>query len=290
MKNWWYYYKWYVVCGVILLLIAGDLLASKFGWFKRQPDLQIAYIGKTKLPEDTATALETAFVSLAGDYNGDGTVLVKVNQYATSSPEMQTSAEAEAEGEENGASSGTAGAATDSAPIGDTGIVTSGVGNGITGVGSTFSGDLSFYQNAYEIPLIGDITDCTSYFFLMEDPKEFQLVYQVLAMPDGSCPNDKDFSVDGKVFRWDSCSLLSDADLGNYTDSMLGEEISGKNSDLLSGLYLGRRCFFTDTRCANEEACAGLWEELTSHLRVSSAVSSRSVYEPQENQAGGYAS
>ncbi len=256
MKNWWYYHKWYVVCGVILLLIVGDLLASKFGWFQKQPDLQIAYIGKTKLPEDTVAALETVFASLAGDYNGDGAVMVQVNQYATSNPEIQTEADAQPD------------TSSDAAPIGDTGIVTSGVGNGITGVGSTFSGDLSFYQNAYEIPLIGDITDCASYLFLMEDPKEFQLIYQLLAMPDGSCPDDKDFSVDGKVFRWDSCSLLSDAELGEYTDSMLGEEISGENRDLLSGLYLGRRCFFTDKRSANEEECAGLWEELVRHLRA----------------------
>ena len=288
MKNWWYYHKWYVVCCVILLLIAGDLLASKFGWFKKQPDLQIAYIGKTKLPEDTVAALETVFASLADDYNKDGTVLVQVNQYATSNSEVQTDAAfsgtvgTEADNHFSAASNGDPAAvenpasvsdahtdtSSDVAPIGDTGIVTSGVGNGITGVGSTFSGDLSFYQNAYEIPLIGDITDCTSYLFLMEDPKEFQLMYQLLAMPDGSCPDDKDFSVDNKVFRWDSCSLLSDAELGDYSDSMLGEEVSGENKDLLSGLYLGRRCFFTDKRSANEDGCAGLWEELVKHLRV----------------------
>ena len=52
MKNWWYYYKWYVICGAILILILINLIGNAFGWFKKAPDIQIAYIGKTKLPEE----------------------------------------------------------------------------------------------------------------------------------------------------------------------------------------------------------------------------------------------
>ena len=34
-KNWWYYYKWYVICGVILLGIAIDLIGNALGLWHR---------------------------------------------------------------------------------------------------------------------------------------------------------------------------------------------------------------------------------------------------------------
>ena len=84
-KNWWYYYKWYVVCGIIILFIACDIISSRLGLFDKTPDFQIAYIGETELPQDTISALEEAFASIAGDFNGDGEVIVQVNQYTNSS-------------------------------------------------------------------------------------------------------------------------------------------------------------------------------------------------------------
>ncbi len=71
-KNWWYYYKWYVVCGIIILLIACDIISSQLGLFEKSPDFQIAYVGEAQLPQDTISALEAAFASIAGDFNGDG--------------------------------------------------------------------------------------------------------------------------------------------------------------------------------------------------------------------------
>jgi hypothetical protein len=194
-----------------------NLTAGYFGWFQKKPDLQIAYVGSVKLPDDTVASLEQIFASLADDYNGDGSVLVQVNQYVSGSPELS-----------------------------DT--------------------ETASYRYATEITLIGDINDCESYFFLMESPEDFQRTYQILAMPDGSCPDDLDFSIEGKAFLWSSFDALANADLGSYTTTLLGEETSGENQELLSGLYLGRRCFYNEKCSENAEDCDALWNALKEGL------------------------
>lgn len=206
IRNWWYYYKWYVVCGVILLVILIQLVGSYLGIWETKPDVQIAYVGEAALPEDTAAAIEKAFSELADDYNGDGEVVVKVNQYV-SDPDAVDSFGADA-------------------------------------------------------PLIGDIEGCDSYFFLMEDPESFQKGYEILAEPDGSCPEEGDDSVEGKAAAWEDCPGLADIDLGSYTDSLLGQEISGENRDLVSGLFLGRRCFYGDRTTPYVEQCGELWDRI----------------------------
>jgi len=186
MKNWWYYHKWYVICGMILLFITIDLIGNKLGWFKDTPDIQIAYIGDTSLTEDTVTSVEETFSSLADDYNHDGKVLIKINQFV-SGPSM---------------------------------------------------GDVESlsYQEANEIALIGDIDDCTSYFFLMENPDKIQREFQILASPDGSCPAEYDFSADDKVIPWDS------------------------------QLYIGRRCFYNEKRTPYANECSQIWDKLRGGL------------------------
>ena len=79
--NWWYYYKWYVLLGVVLLAVVLYLVARGLGFGQVMPDYQVAYVGSAALPEDTATALETALADLGRDCNGDGQVVVRLNQY-----------------------------------------------------------------------------------------------------------------------------------------------------------------------------------------------------------------
>lgn len=211
-KNWWYYYKWYVICGVILVGIIINVVGSYLGLWTKAPDFQVAYVGKAQLPADTVAALEQAFTSLASDFNGDGEIIVRVNQYI------------------NG---------TDNADP-----------------------ETSYYEYASEISLIGDISDCESYFFLMDDPDQFQRDFQLLACPDGSCPGDTDYSTNDKVIPWSSCPLLARMELGSYSSSILGKEVSGDNQELLSGLYIGRRCFFTDDITKHAAECNDLWNML----------------------------
>ena len=215
IKNWWYYYKWYVLLGLLLLVILLHRMSSAFGWFSREPDLQIAYIGKTSLPDDTAKAVVQSFTDLVSDYNKDGSILVQLNQYVSGS--------------------------------------------------DASSGDDSFYyQYASEIEIIGDINDCESYLFHLEDPLDFQRRFQILATPDGNCPEDADFTVEGKGFYWKDCSLLADQDLSSYTISALGYSVSGTNQELLSNLFISRRYYDESKTPACKYAYDNVWKTISS--------------------------
>lgn len=214
IKNWWYYYKWYVICGILLLAIVVRLIGGAFGFWEKEPDYQIAYVGETELPADTVEAIEKAFAAVSDDFNGDGEVLVRVNQYAASSSE----------------SSGVFGA---------------------------------------DVPLIGDIEKCDSYFFLMDDPDYFQREYHLLADPDGGCPEETDYGTEDKVISWTDCPAFSDTDTGTYTDTLLGQEITGDNQDILSELFLGRRCFYNDETVPYIDQCDELWNLLSGGVSAS---------------------
>lgn len=206
-KNWWHYYKWYVVCGVLLFAIACDLIGNALGFWQKAPDFQIAYVGKTELPSDTAAALETIFSSMQElDFNGDGEVIVRINQYPNclSDSDMNTVS----------------------------------------------------YEYSSEIALIGDISDCESYFFLMDDPDLFQKKYQLLSDSAGNCPKDTDYSVDDKAFLWSDCPIL-------FEISSSADAIASGSQVFLSKLYIGRRFFYTDAQSKNVEKCSGLWEQMT---------------------------
>lgn len=79
--NWWYYHKWYVLLGVGLLALGTYLGARVLGIGQVRPDYQVAYVGSDALPEETAAALESALANLGTDCNGDGQVVVQLNQY-----------------------------------------------------------------------------------------------------------------------------------------------------------------------------------------------------------------
>lgn len=218
-KNWWHYYKWYVICGIILAGIACNLAGNALGLWQPAPDFQIAYVGETALPKDTVSALENAFASMGQDngfdldFNRDGKVIVKVNQYAGNSQSADS--------------------------------------------------DAHYYGTAAEITLIGDISDCDSYFFLLENPDSFQQTHQLLANPDGSCPDKADDSVSDKVLLWSDTPVLSELELGSYSASLFGQRTTGDSQELLARLYLGRRCFYNDTMTDNAEQCSALWNLLT---------------------------
>lgn len=211
-KNWWYYHKWYVICGVALLFILGDIVWHALGIGQKKPDFQIAYIGETALPDDTVAALEQLFGELGGDFNGDGETNVQVNQYVMSFRDANP-----------GASSA---------------------------------------GYASEVLLMADISVCDSYFFLTDDPDNLQKACQIFANPDGSCPDDSDDSPEGKVILWTDCGALADRDLGSYTATIAGIEMTGDNLELLSGLSLGRRYFSPGKEIDCISQCDELWNRL----------------------------
>lgn len=211
--NWWHYHKWHVAAGIVLALCLASICWSALGIGRTDPDFQVAYVGSSRLPDDTATALQDALAALATDANGDGTVAVKLNQYAGAAAE------------------------------GDS--------------------DAAMVAMAASTTLMADLTACDSYFFLLEDPYSFQRNYQVLRRMDGTLPSELDPDFESCYVPWTDCPVLNGLDLGTYTESVLGEEVQGESQDLLAGLSVARRGFWTEKTSANVEACDALWQAIT---------------------------
>lgn len=210
-SNWWYYHKWYVIGGIIIVAAAFHLIGTLLGFWTKDPDFQIAYVGSYTLPEETISSLEQGFASIAEDFNGDGEVIVQINQYSY--------------------------------------------------IGQSADSSLAYYEYGNEIPLIGDISACDSFFFLTDDPDRLQQMVQIFSDLDGNRPDDEDYSTEGKVIAWVDCPILAEMELGEYDVSNgFDEEAAVNNQELLSGLYIGRRCFYGDKVSANYEKCCELWE------------------------------
>lgn len=114
---------------------------------------------------------------------------------------------------------------------------------------------------AAEVKLMADIMDCESYFFLLEDPEQFQASFHSLRRLDGSLPEENDDSA--TCLAWDQCPALAGMDLGDYSYQVLGETVTGSSEELVSGLSLARRGFWTEDTCAYPEGCDALWSKLT---------------------------
>ncbi len=112
------------------------------------------------------------------------------------------------------------------------------------------SGDLEtafYYDYAVSVQLLADIEKKESAFFLTGDPAGLQRTHQILANADGSAPEDKDDSIEGKVYAWNDCPGLRGMEL---------------DPSAVSRLYLGRR-FFLDEDGTGREAEEALWQALT---------------------------
>ena len=86
--NWWDYHKWWVYGGVIALILVGWMVHDLF--FQAKPDYYVSYVVRQELPDETAYRLERALEELCGDRNGDGRVLVQVDQYILTFDEQDT--------------------------------------------------------------------------------------------------------------------------------------------------------------------------------------------------------
>ena len=111
-----------------------------------------------------------------------------------------------------------------------------------------------------EVRLMADIMECESYFFLLEDPEQFQQVYRSLSKLDGTLPEEGDYSAAGTYLAWDQCPVLAGMELGDY--SLMGETVSGSSDELVSKLYIARRGFLGDKTVPYPEGCAALWDKI----------------------------
>jgi len=119
------------------------------------------------------------------------------------------------------------------------------------------------YSYGTQVTMLADITEAESHFFLLEDPVDFQLSYQILANLDGSIPAEDDFEAMNKVYRWADCPALASLELGTYEDSYLDITETGEIQNLLEDLYLGRRYFYDPGQQKNPEADNELWLAMT---------------------------
>lgn len=122
-RNWWHYHKWHVLIGGVLVLIAADWAWSALT--QVHPDYQIAYVGTAPLDQEDAAAWEARLSAQGSDCNGDGNVVVQLNQYLTVQED-------------------------------------------------------TMYTAAANVKLLADLDARESYFFLLEDPEQFQADYEIL--------------------------------------------------------------------------------------------------------------
>ena len=114
-----------------------------------------------------------------------------------------------------------------------------------------------------EVQIMADIMEGESYFFLLEDPEQFQQAYRSLCLLDGTLPEEGDYSAEGTYLAWEDCPVLAGLDLGGYTYTAAGQDVSGDSQELLSGLFIARRGFWTEDGALHPEGWAALWEKIT---------------------------
>lgn len=119
------------------------------------------------------------------------------------------------------------------------------------------SAETGEYAAASEIRLLGDMENCESYFFIVDDPERIQSDFQILA--------DKDGSILASYYAIPLSDISALADIANaaYSEIISGETVSGTGRDYLDGLYLSRRGFIEGRECAYKKACDLLWEKIT---------------------------
>lgn len=122
-RNWWHYHKWHVLIGGVLILIVADWAWSALT--QVHPDYQIAYVGTAPLDQEDAAAWEARLSAQGSDCNGDGNVVVQLNQYLTVQED-------------------------------------------------------TMYTAAANVKLLADLDARESYFFLLENPEQFQADYEIL--------------------------------------------------------------------------------------------------------------
>ena len=116
---------------------------------------------------------------------------------------------------------------------------------------------------AAQARLMADIVACESYFFLLEDPEAFQREHGTLRRLDGSLPEEGDESAGGTCLVWERCPVLAELDLGRYAYSVMGQTATGDSGQLVSGLFIARRGFWTEKTAAYSQGCDALWAKIT---------------------------
>ena len=111
---------------------------------------------------------------------------------------------------------------------------------------------------AAQVQLVSDLSECESYFFLLEDPERFQRDFHALRRLDGSLPEEGDNSAQETYLLWSQCPTLANLELGEFSYFMSDTDATGSSDELVSGLALGRRGFWTEKTVPYPDGCDAL--------------------------------
>lgn len=89
-RNWWAYHKWYVIIGLVVLLLIGDTIYDIIDTRNNRPDYTIAYVGAAALSDEAVGTLKSAFTELGEDVSGNGEIVVELRQYCFTSGASST--------------------------------------------------------------------------------------------------------------------------------------------------------------------------------------------------------
>lgn len=216
--NWWYYHRLHVGIAAVVLALLVWLAADILG--RTMPDYQLALVTSRYIPDTVLTELGEALAPFGQDLNGDGETLVQVAGYQL------------ALGTGEDVSSGST--AADSAAAGAAATVD------------------AYTQMAGFTTLSGDVTARTSLIFLTDDPEGFQASFDLLALADGSLP-DEGAGLDGvELYAFDHCPALA------------GLALSDETRQYLDDFFIARRGFAEGQTLADYPAeNQALYEALT---------------------------
>ncbi len=111
-----------------------------------------------------------------------------------------------------------------------------------------------YYAYASQVTLVSDLETCESFIFLLDDPEQFQKMYEILSHTDGTLPKDGN-DYEQSVYAWKDLPALSSMDFSKY----------GLSQKDFENLYIARRGFWTDRTSANPEKCEEFWKTVTAH-------------------------
>lgn len=81
LEIWWAYEKWYWAGGVVILYILVSIARAAFGWGVADPDVRVAVVTASLIPEERLTAVKALFEDTAEDRNQDGKTIAEINVY-----------------------------------------------------------------------------------------------------------------------------------------------------------------------------------------------------------------
>ncbi len=245
--NWWHYH-WQLVLAACAGLVLLFYFCYDVFWHRApEPDYQVAVVGGM-LTENQIEALQTRLAACGEDANGDGQVLVQVNNYDVDYSAAGLAAEnVTLPGSESTGASSAAAAASSSADA----------------MGGTVD---TYGQMAADVKLTADFQAAQSGIFIVCDPAGFERITSALRYLDGT-PSETDEDGYGPtdwyhmVYRVSDCPALAQALQSGVGPKSDDEQDIG--DVLLANYYIGFRSTFNDkdaAALANDDA---LYQALT---------------------------